>query len=92
MQKTFLKYTIIKIRQKISYSAFLRKQTVLELFCRQILMSYKMTQSQNDLVNSQKVMQHMDEFTKTSSLSSCFLLLMKLNAAQGDVDIAKETM
>ena len=44
MQKTYLKYTIIKVRQKISYEAFIRKYTVMELFCRQILISYNLTQ------------------------------------------------
>lgn len=87
MHKTFLKYTIIKVRQKISYSAFVKKQTVVELFCRQILSTLSLTKSyEND--DCLKVMEYMDEFTKTSSLSNCFMLLIKLNAAQGDNEIA----
>ena len=32
-------------------------------------------------------MEYMDEFTKTNTLSNCFLLLMKLYAAEGDEEI-----
>ena len=38
-RKTMLKYTIIRIRNKISFEAFTRKMTISELFCRTILYS-----------------------------------------------------
>ena len=87
MQKTFLKYTIIKVRQKISYEAFIKKHTVVELFCHKILLTYKLTKNKNYVDHSLKVMEYMDEFTKTSSLNNCFMLLIKLNAARGDFEI-----
>ena len=40
MKKTYLKYLIFKVRQKLSYSAFLKNQTILELFAHVIHKSY----------------------------------------------------
>ena len=39
-----MKYTILKIRHKISYSAFLEKKTIPELLIGQILTTYRMLQ------------------------------------------------
>ena len=43
--KTMLKYKIIRMRNKISYHAFIKNMTVLELYVNKIYESYK------DLVN-----------------------------------------
>jgi hypothetical protein len=40
MRKVALKYTIIKIRYKLSYTAFEKQETIGELFMRRILKSY----------------------------------------------------
>lgn len=37
MIKATLRYTILKIRAKISYHAFLKKETILQQFIKQIL-------------------------------------------------------
>ena len=37
---TYRKYLILKIRQKISYEAFIQKKTVIELIARQVLYSF----------------------------------------------------
>ena len=50
MMKTMLKYKIIRMRNKISYHAFIKNMTVLELYVSKIYESYK------DLV-SQKVLE-----------------------------------
>lgn len=41
MLKTALKYKIIRIRSKISFLAFEKRQTILELFLRKILESHR---------------------------------------------------
>ena len=40
MMKAMLRYTILKIRAKISYHAFLRNQTILQLILQQILLTH----------------------------------------------------
>ena len=40
LQKTMVKYTIMKIRSKISFSAFIKRITIQELILNQILKSY----------------------------------------------------
>jgi len=39
MKKTYFKYLLFKIRNKISYIAFKKRYTISELFCKTILMS-----------------------------------------------------
>lgn len=40
MRSTYLKYLIIKFRQKISFIAFKKKMSIVELFCDAITRSY----------------------------------------------------
>lgn len=40
MRKAYLKYLIIKFRQKISFIAFKKKMSIIELFCDAITRSY----------------------------------------------------
>ena len=40
MRKVYLKYLIMRIRSKISFMAFMKRQTILELFIKAILRSY----------------------------------------------------
>ena len=40
VQKTYLKYLILKFRQKVSFIAFKNKMTIVELFCNAIAKSY----------------------------------------------------
>ena len=40
MRTSYMKYTIIKFRMKVSWIAFKNKMTILELFCTAILKSY----------------------------------------------------
>lgn len=39
LKKTFLKYTLIRLRQKISFIAFKSNQTILQLFLNAIIKS-----------------------------------------------------
>ena len=40
MRKTYIKYLIQKFRQKVSYIAFTKKMTIVELFCTAIKKTY----------------------------------------------------
>lgn len=40
MQKVYFKYLLMKVKQKISYHAFIKKQTINELFLEAIHKSY----------------------------------------------------
>ena len=40
-RKVYMKYLILKVRAKISYMAFVKKMTVIELFATTILNSYE---------------------------------------------------
>ena len=42
MRKTYLKYLIIKLRIKISFIAFKKKMTLVELICNSILKTYNL--------------------------------------------------
>ena len=52
-RKVYLKFLILKVRAKISYMAFLRNMTVIELFAHTILKSYKEIRKQQ-LIESGK--------------------------------------
>ena len=41
MRKTYLKYLLLRIRAKLSYMAFIRRQTIVEMIVTQIYKSYK---------------------------------------------------
>ena len=58
MLKTMLKYKVIRVRNKISYHAFMKNMTILELYVSKIYESYK------DLV-TQKVLKQ-DQSSPTS--------------------------
>jgi hypothetical protein len=53
MLKTMLKYTVIRVRNKISYHAFLKNMTILELYVSKIYESYKDLVSQKALKQKQ---------------------------------------
>lgn len=40
IQRVFAKYSIMRMRQKISFTAFINNQTVLQCFANTILRSY----------------------------------------------------
>ena len=41
LKRTFMKYTLIRLRQKISFIAFKKKMTILQLFLNAIIKSYQ---------------------------------------------------
>mmetsp|Transcript_31393 Transcript_31393/g.48006 ORF Transcript_31393/g.48006 Transcript_31393/m.48006 type:complete len:142 (-) Transcript_31393:1818-2243(-) len=78
------RYTLMKIRAKISYMAFLKRMTIQELFCTAILNSY------NELVRLKEVnIRKMDEVfneeevqlnIQNQSISNVLKLVMKINS------------
>ena len=46
-----MKYLILKVRAKISYMAFVKKMTVIELFATTILKTYEMLVNEKLIVN-----------------------------------------
>ena len=78
---------IVKLRSKISFSAFLKGQTISELFATQILNSYlRLSQDEQilHLYPTQKVQDCYEEII-AGELQECFKVLMKLNIEQGQV-------
>ena len=79
-----MKFLTLKVRQKISFEAFLKNYTVSELFLDQILSSY------HQLINfgllraqiaTEKVQECYEEII-TGELNACFKVLIQLNLEQ----------
>lgn len=54
LKKVCLKYTILRVRHKISYCAFLKKKTIPELLIEQILSTYQHLQKSNVIYMDKK--------------------------------------
>lgn len=53
IRKTYLKYLLLRIRSKISYIAFTRKQTIVELIVSQCYKTYKILSEANCIPKTQ---------------------------------------
>lgn len=47
MESVFQKYNLIRVRQKISFSGLIKKQTMVELWLKQIMCSFTFLQQSN---------------------------------------------
>ena len=81
MKKIFLKYIILKVRNKISYIAFHKKQTICELFIRAIYASYTILVRVGDLEpieDETEVQKNYDKIIN-SDYASTFKAVMGVN-------------
>ena len=83
MRKSYLKYLIIKFRQKISFIAFKKKMSIIELFCDAITRSYNQLvfegKIQIDELNLVRQNQVYDQMMNGTEVRSLFINIMKLN-------------
>ena len=54
MKRTMQRYNLVRIRAKISYMAFIKRQTIPELICNSILESHKILVRQNEIPEHEK--------------------------------------
>ena len=77
MSRTFFNYRLIRIRAKISYEAFLKQMTVMEMFCYQILDTFTLYHAQE--TKFVKNMHKAFSTTKFLSFHACLSFLMEVN-------------
>ena len=84
MRKTYLKYLITKFRQKISYIAFRKKMTIVELFCTAIRKSYVTLVKEGSIEVKQEDLDRdnmlYDQMMSGSNVNALFKTIMKMNA------------
>lgn len=83
MNITAFKYTMIKIRSKISYIAFSKHQTIVELITQTCARSYKLFMEngihENIYKDEEILQQYRDIINQESTLGIRTAMLMKLN-------------
>ena len=78
MMYTLQKYRIMKIRMKISFTAFLKRMTVFELFATTILNSIQTLPKNVTQMPSSCIKRYFDRIME-GNLSSCFLALADIS-------------
>ena len=93
MSKTAFKYTLMRIRSKLSYQAYLKKMTIPELIISQCLTSYNIflrAGIHKNYYNEQSLRQFRDVIHNENNMSVKTALLMKLNIMEFGSDLQKQ--
>ena len=84
MKKAMLKYTILKIRSKISFYAFYSRNTIVQLFIGQMLKTDKCLNGQPDIFEDQEILKEF-YYLLTRGCTEFFQFIIRLNLKQGHV-------
>ena len=82
MTKTMLRFTILRIRAKISYHAYMNRNTIMEHFMKQTTKSNRIFNGHSQLLReNEKLIEEFLDSIKTTSLKGVFENIIKINNA-----------
>jgi len=82
MRKTFIKYKILRIRQKISFSAFMKRLTVLELLFNSVIRTHDFLLNEGSIPQYDPQFEQKQEIFDTilyDEVPTAFMAIMKIN-------------
>lgn len=79
MHEAHLKYLFIKIKMKISFTAFVRQETIVELWLKQILKTHKYLSDTNQVFTEQRTKEEDKVMAKImeGNIKYCLEIIMK---------------
>ena len=89
MKKTLTKYSILRIRQKISFMAFMKKMTVLEMIMESVLRTHDLfVQEESIPLYDPLLLEKHEIFNKIlfDEQPTAFMAIMKINTLSHDND------
>ena len=87
MKRTMQRYNLVRIRAKISYMAFIQRQTIPELICNSILESHKILVRQNEIPEHEKNLLEKEKLFQQimkGDVNSFFAVAQKINFLDAD--------